>query len=204
MSNHHLIITGTGRAGTTLLVQLLTELGLDTGFDGPHDGLFPNCDAGLETDLRGPDLAYVLKSPHFCDYLEEVLQQGLIIDRAIVPMRDLYAAAQSRREVFRRTDSAHYPTQMPGGLWDTEPHTPEMQEAVLANKFYRLIHALTMHDIPLTLLDFPRFVHEPDYLYRKLQCVLGDIGREQFLRAFQAVCRPEMVHDFPSLGKRGV
>lgn len=32
MPKHHIIISGTGRAGTTFLVQLLTELELDTGF----------------------------------------------------------------------------------------------------------------------------------------------------------------------------
>jgi hypothetical protein len=29
---HHAVITGTGRAGTTFLVDLLTHLGLDTGY----------------------------------------------------------------------------------------------------------------------------------------------------------------------------
>src|SRR6516164_482379 len=29
---HHTIISGTGRAGTTFLVKLLTNLGLDTGY----------------------------------------------------------------------------------------------------------------------------------------------------------------------------
>ena len=35
MAASHVVISGTGRAGTTFLVQLLTHLGLDTGFD-PH------------------------------------------------------------------------------------------------------------------------------------------------------------------------
>ena len=32
------IITGTGRAGTTLLVQVLTDLGLDTGYTSDAEG----------------------------------------------------------------------------------------------------------------------------------------------------------------------
>ncbi|MGO8710482.1 MAG: hypothetical protein ACLQUZ_00180 [Rhizomicrobium sp.] len=35
MSRHHVIISGTGRAGTTFLVQLLTALKLDTGYYNP-------------------------------------------------------------------------------------------------------------------------------------------------------------------------
>ena len=35
MAKRHLIISGTGRAGTTFLVQLLTVLKRDTGFASP-------------------------------------------------------------------------------------------------------------------------------------------------------------------------
>ncbi len=47
---HKVIITGTGRAGTTFLVQLLTELGLDTGYTRRtwSRDYFEHCDAGLE------------------------------------------------------------------------------------------------------------------------------------------------------------
>jgi hypothetical protein len=62
MSKHHVIISGTGRAGTTFLVQLLTELGLDTGFPDAHSQIFPNCNAGMEYDIRDPKAPYIVKS----------------------------------------------------------------------------------------------------------------------------------------------
>jgi hypothetical protein len=48
MTKHHIIISGTDRSGTTFLVQLLTALGLDTGFTDLTSPVFANCDAGME------------------------------------------------------------------------------------------------------------------------------------------------------------
>jgi hypothetical protein len=196
MARHHVIISGTGRAGTTFLVQLLTELGLDTGHaDGAGAPYFENCDAGLELDLAAPDAPYIVKSPWLCGRLDELLKAGdLVIDHALIPMRDLFSAAESRRDVSRRTppDSARQGT--PGGIWNTKD--PGSQEAVLAQLFYGLMHTLARHEIPVTLLEFPRTVNDPEYLFERLAFLLGDTPRSRFLEAFRAVSRPELVHDF--------
>jgi len=50
---HKVIISGTGRAGTTFLVRLLTELGLETGY-GPGEldrHIDGNSHGGLEHKL---------------------------------------------------------------------------------------------------------------------------------------------------------
>lgn len=59
----HIIISGTGRAGTTFLVQYLTAVGLNTGFS--IEEAVNNADhishAGLETnllDINNPALYY--------------------------------------------------------------------------------------------------------------------------------------------------
>jgi hypothetical protein len=197
MPKHHLIITGTGRAATTFLVQLLTELRLDTGFTS-DSGVLPNCDAGLEWDIRHPDAPYVVKSPWLCDHLDEVLAHGHVaIDHAVVPVRDLFAAAESRRDVSRRTDpDAFAPEAVPGGLWLTDE--PDEQESILTHKLYELIVALARHEIPVTLLMFPRLVQDPEYLYRRTRFALGDVGYSGFAEAFRRTSRPELVHDFES------
>ena len=197
MPRHHIIISGTGRAGTTFLVQLFTALGLDTGFEDTASGVFTNCNAGMELDICNPKAPYVIKGPHLCDELDSILESGdVVIDHAIVPMRDLFSAAESRRDVARRTDPALFAKakEIPGGLWDAS--SPENQEAVLTAKFYKLLHVLTKRDIPTTLLYFPRFIHEPDYLYEHLDFAVKKISREKFLAAFQKVSRPELVHEF--------
>ena len=199
MSRRHVIISGTGRAGTTALVQLLTDLGLDTGFTDLSSGLFEFASAGMSLDIRRPDAPYIIKSPWLCDYLDEVLQGGdVIIDHAIVPVRDLYSAAESRRVVTEKADRSIYPDRVPGGLWHTED--PARQEAVLAGQLYKLVYAIAKHEIPLTLLHFPKFICDPEYLYKQILFVLKDVDYDSFLRAFRRVMRPGLVHNFEGCG----
>jgi hypothetical protein len=196
MSKHHLIITGTGRAGTTLLVQLLTSLGLDTGFTNTTDHVSPYARAGMEFPHDHPNAPYILKTPGFCDFLDDWLRSAdVVVDHAIVPMRDLRSAAESRRYVMRATPpEGHINGIVPGGLWNTQD--PDMQEFALLASFQSLFLALAKHDIPVTLLDFPRFANDPDYLYRKIQAHLKATTYERFLKAFQHVVNPALIHEF--------
>jgi hypothetical protein len=199
MPTRHLIITGTGRAGTTFLVQLLTALGLPTGFSGPEGQVFENSHAGMEIDLAThPDPPYIVKSPFLCDSLDGLLTSGKItVDHALVPVRSLFAAAESRRAVSRRDDAAGYIAQfgaVPGGLCGTQ--VPADQERILTERFYRLVHTLATHDVPHTFLTFPRIVQDARYLYSKLSPVLADLDFATFEPVFQRVSRPELVHDF--------
>ena len=68
----HLVIAGTGRAGTSFLVRYLTELGLDTTLTRKGDAADwdTEANAGLE-DLvvAGKSLPYVVKSPWIGEYV---------------------------------------------------------------------------------------------------------------------------------------
>ena len=54
----HVLITGTGRTGTTFLVQLLTNLGLDTGYTRQNMTLFEYARAGLEHNVTHKNAPY--------------------------------------------------------------------------------------------------------------------------------------------------
>ncbi|MBT8200690.1 MAG: hypothetical protein KJO36_09250, partial [Acidimicrobiia bacterium] len=54
--------------------------------------------------MRNADAPYITKSPWFCDYAAEVLARpDIAIDRVFIPVRDLEAAAESRRYVVEKT-----------------------------------------------------------------------------------------------------
>ncbi len=208
MARHHLVISGTGRAGTTFLVELLTHLGLDTGYkpDEIHLLRDKRARAGLERDIRKDGNPYVVKSPDFCDYAEEVLKRGdIIVDHVFVPMRDLHAAAESRRQVTkaalaempplkRVVRSLFRPHGAAGGLWQTKRRSH--QEQVLLEKLYKLILALSDTSVPVTLLRYPRIVKECDYLFQKLRPVLPKISEHQFQVVYQKIARPDLAHSF--------
>jgi hypothetical protein len=186
-------ISGTGRAGTTFLVQLLTRLGEDTGFKSGKatKAYFPTARAGLEKDIfdkRGPR---IIKSPFLCDRVDDVLAAGIMIDHVVIPVRNFSDAADSRRHVQMKTTGAQDGRGVAGGLWDTEK--ADLQEHVLGLKFGRLVEALVRNEIGMTFLSFPRFTRDPDYLYEQIGFLLPGIEREAFIDAFAEEVRPELV-----------
>ena len=196
---HHTIISGTGRAGTTFLVKLLTNLGLDTGYGRDKMEIFANCNAGLEGDLRDEKAPYIVKSPWICDYIEEVAANpGIAIDFAIVPMRVLEAAAESRRHVMRTSQGRPLRADgegVPGGLWHTTD--PTQQESVLARQLHRLFVGLAKTDASIILLHYPRLTRDPDYLFAKLHPLLGgSVSLARFHQAFASTVDASLVHRF--------
>lgn len=199
---NHVVITGTGRSGTSLLVQLLTELGLDTGYDrqGIEQNLDPVGRAGLESDIWSENAAYVVKSPNISNYIDKVLEDPNIqLDQVIIPLRDIEAAANSRSKVSKDnlkekgilgrifgSKRGHA-----GGLIKTS--NPVKQQSILLKSLSHLLVECVKHDQPMILLHYPRLTQDSDYLYRKLAPVLGTISAEEFKTAFNKVVKPDWV-----------
>jgi hypothetical protein len=206
---HHIVITGTGRAGTTFLVELFTHLGIETGFsiDDLANNKCHEARAGLERNIRRNDCPFIVKSPHFCDYAENIIHQDdIVIEHVFIPIRNLHAAAESRRYVSttsaarltlgQRLKNTIRPRVFPGGLWHTKSNKPGKQEEVLLRQIYKLLFALSDTDIPVTLLRYPRITKDSQYLFGKLKPVLQNIELESFRAAFNKVVRPGLVHSF--------
>jgi hypothetical protein len=205
----HVVITGTGRAGTTFLVELLTHLGLDTGFNAESlkSGKYEIARAGLEHDIRQDNCPFIVKSPWFCDYAEKILRRDdIAIEHVFILMRDLYAAAESRRHVVDANVSslpfrkrlAHkiWPLKFAGGLWYTRSRRAGKQEKILLLKIYQLLLATSGRNVPVTLMRYPEIVDDCPYLYAKLKPLLRGISYASFASVFHKVARPELVHHF--------
>lgn len=205
----HIVITGTGRAGTTFLVELLTHLGLDTGFRPDEMASKKNKEAraGLEYDIREKNCPFVVKSPFFCDYAEEVISRDdIVIQHVFVPIRDLHAAAESRRYVVTSSISklpfAKYltpilnPSKFDGGLVNTRSIDPGRQEEALLSQVYKLMLAMSDTTIPITFMRYPRIVKDGSYLFEKLTPILADVSFEFFCATFNKTVRPDLVHSF--------
>jgi hypothetical protein len=192
---HKVIITGTGRAGTTFLVRLLGELGLDTGItDRNWDRkYFDHCNAGLEHEILDPKTPYIIKNPALCATLGAALATGrFVIDHAYIPIRELGSVAASRAAVGGADGSR------PGGLWGTAD--PGAQGAVMGELFHGLVHTLVAHEIPHTFILFPRMVADPAYAYRKLEFLMTRISSfEVFKGAFHRTADPSLVHTYAKL-----
>jgi hypothetical protein len=187
MSEGKVIIAGTGRAGTTLLVQILTELGLDTGFEkgAPID---QNSRAGLELPTVAPGGPRIVKNPALSTNLRGVLERRRVeIEHVIIPVRDLDVAAASRLRVSQY--GRHIG--VPGGMWLT--NRTESQRDALAVIFYELMLTVAEFDVPHTLLAFPRFASDADYLAEKLAWLAPDATVDDFRRAVAACADPALI-----------
>lgn len=201
-SNGHILITGTGRAGTTLLVQYFTALGFDTGFT--MDQVWRRVDdishAGLETPLGREPFPYVAKSPFYTGSLGKALEGGeLKVAACIVPMRDLFAAAESRRRVSQTAEAAGLdPQATRGGLAFQAQRRPAKQEERLAVQFYKLIQTLVQHDVPTYFLNFPDFANGQRDLYEDLEPLLAAHGvtSQESAQALKSVAKVDLITDF--------
>ena len=189
--SEHVVITGTGRAGTTFLVELLTAVGCDTGFSSESIKMKdPQLPAGLERDIRKDICPFIVKSPWFCDYADDILSQiDLRITHVFVPMRDLFNAAESRRQMSRNN-------RRDGGLWKTNSIKLGDQEQVLKDQIYKLLLALSYYEVPVTLMQFPKLAVNAKYTYGKLSPILDGVSFTEFKTVFDEVSRPDLISNF--------
>jgi hypothetical protein len=206
---HHLLITGTGRAGTSFLVKYLAELGLNTHCDrqqAPHWDR--TAQAGLENlplvDPAGT-LPYVIKTPWLTEYTDQILaRDDIAVDVVIVPIRNLVEAAASRTVVELQNLHARLPGMVNlDQTWENWGFTPGGtvfslnpldQARLLALGFHQLVEHVTKADIPIVFLDFPRIVEDADYLFAKIKSYLPtSITAEQARTAHEAVAKKSNV-----------
>lgn len=207
----HVVIAGTGRAGTTLLVEILTACGLDTGYSledvAEHKDNISN--AGLEHSLTKPNCPYLVKDPFFYSYADDVFNDPkVVIDHVFIPIRELFAAAESRRSVNRqnlikmtwreRLNYKRFPYTFAGGVF-VESRSKGKLEDVLLSQLTELLLKCSRYHVPITLLHFPTLAKEPEYLFEKLSPILKEMSLKEFKEVFSRVVKPELVHKYNKL-----
>ncbi len=211
---HHLMIAGTGRAGTSFLVQYFHLCGVDTVIR--KDGMArwsSQANAGLETYIADrADMPYVIKSGWFQEFVASILKEpGVTLDAVLIPMRDLVEAASSRvinDQLARLVDPSVPDECTTWERWGTTPGgivyslNPIDQARILALSFHTAIHALVQHGVPMVFLDFPRFVNDPDYLYESVRPYLPpDCTAERARAAHQQLADAQKVRTGRELGR---
>nr|WP_294521852.1 hypothetical protein [uncultured Rhodopila sp.] len=207
--SRHLLIAGTGRAGTSFLVRYLARLGLDTHLarDVSESGWDATANAGLEdTPLPdGGELPYVIKSPWTYQVIHQALKAGALqFDAAVIPMRDLTEAAGSRCIIEMQAMHRALPWMSeleqtwehfghtPGGI--VYSNSPVDQGRLLAVGLHQLLEHLVRAEVPVVFLSFPRLIEDADYLYRMLAPVLPHpVDAETALAAHAALADPSKV-----------
>ncbi len=200
-AKRHLLIAGTGRAGTTLLVEILEQLGLDTRVD--HTRMDDVANAGLEWSLTDEDPPYVVKNPKASVRLRGWIESGVVdprqLDAVVIPLRDLSQAARSRAEVSFSRGRVGPPGGLSGVRWARH------QDLELGRQLASLLQTVAEYEIPHILLAFPQFARDEAYCVRALRPVLPQVTDDEFVAAWKASVQPELIHDYegthPGLAK---
>jgi hypothetical protein len=211
MSNH-LLIGGTGRAGTSFLVRLLHELGLETHLsrEGGERDWSEQANAGLEDMLQtGGASPYVVKSPWLFEWIDPLLESDFVIDGVILPMRELTDAAASRSILeYQHMHQVNPNLANQEATWDSwgavaggivySTH-PLDQARLLATGFFKVVQRLTEAAIPMYFAAFPRLIADPEYLYDQINpCLPRPVAREDFIAAHGRVADPSKVRVGPT------
>lgn len=167
-----IIIAGSGRAGTTFLVGLLTELGLDTGFEkGNYDQhVASESKGGLEYGSVQAK-PYILKNPTFSLMIPEIIKE-VKVDMVYIPVREIKEASNSRIMYGNRQ----------GGLWQTDKN--EEQYEKIGFTVGKVVSDIVENNIPYELISFSQMTKDPKYLFDKLKFALKDISFETFYSAY--------------------
>lgn len=197
IKRNHVIIAGTGRTGTTFLVQLLHCLGLETVNDKTK-AKYNYCDrtkCGLEYDVLNKSAPYICKDPRFYGYANKVFaREDIVIEHIFIPIRDLYNSAASRLHVHNTFGD------VAGGIYDKiceegNINIEAQKEQNMLN-LYSLMFATSKHCVPVTFINYPLMIYDKVYLYNKLNPILKGIVSKKFDKVFNVVVHPEWVHDY--------
>ena len=187
-----IVITGTGRCGTSFLMHLFTALGFNTGYslDECEQHLAQSrCDGGIEHSIGTErfEKADFVKNPEWF-YKPELLDFD--IDYIIIPFRNLKNVAKSRER------NNGY-----GSFWQGALNA-EDQMIIDAIGFYKFMEFVIEKDLKIIFLDFPRIVKDHAYLYAKLKELVVKYGKYSmtnpayynFVDTFYKIANIEKVH----------
>lgn len=188
------LVTGTGRAGTSALMQLLVHLKLPTGWPEEEIAkvLKRPCIAGLEHDIdfQFTEDIKIFKKIDVWSRIRKLKN----LDNVIIPIRNLEDSAKSRARVGKGVN---------GGLTVKDGATDiDSQIALNTNIIYELMYTLCDLDIPFTFIMFPKFATDADYLWDKLSWFFKEykITRKQVKAAHKTVMKPKHIHDMHTVG----
>lgn len=173
-----ILITGTGRCGTTFLIKLFSFLNFDTGYtkDNYNNFIYKNCNSGMEKSYQ--DNHYIIKNPTFIADIKKIINdKNIKVKFVIIPLRNLKAAALSRVKNDRGK----------GGLWNATNLKTQIQYYKDILTDYMFI--MTKYDINTIFINFEKMITDKQYLYNKLENILKEknITFEYFSKIYDEV-----------------
>jgi len=178
---HKVLIAGTGRTGTSFLMAVLHDVGINIGFSDEEvlHTATRKSKAGLELEIgfiydyieMTNETPYIVKCPRYSHMIKSISEK-CIIDHVYIPIREMEDVVKSR--VSKKRNS--------GGLWGARDGNS--QRVFLYKILGCLIHDLILLDIPYTFVKFDKMISDPKYCYNKFNFILNGISKKSFIISF--------------------
>jgi len=186
-----IVITGTGRCGTSFIMQLLTNVGLNTGYTRAEAAesvkRLSGLNAGIEHAVGDDKIeaAEYIKNPQWIDIpgFQRLLQHHKV-RKVLIPIRDLDATAKSRELMHKQTHGGY------GGFW-MGADSVESQNIVNALLLYRFIDYLATNEIKFKCISFSLMMKRPRYLYNKLGLGATEVDYYLFENEYKKLISPQ-------------
>ena len=155
-----ILITSTGRSGTTFVTLLYIFLNQDVNFTKKtyqqelSKFYITNC--GLEGDYDSEST--IIKNPNFLYKIAEI-KKHINIKYIVFPWRNFMQSAISRAYISQMTPN--------GGLWNAT--NVESQIAFYKKSYKIFLFDTTRYKIPVIYLDFEQLIRDPYYVYQSLK-----------------------------------
>jgi len=194
-TGEHIIISGTGRCGTTFLMMIYSYLNQGTNFPTDPDRLkrFIDKHSGSGLELLNVEVTKerVVKAPAYLIGLKSKIDSNpWLKDRikyVIIPIRDYEKCAESRVNLgdhplggidFNRVNLSSEITDMIG--------KKALQDWNHKDMLATYLKTMVEYDLDTIFLDFDRMVSSPKYLWDKINSsFINDITYDQFLVAWE-------------------
>jgi len=176
------LITGSGRCGTTFLMLIYSYLGQDTGWgQDVASNLFKNCNSGLENGLDSKHK--IIKSPKFLRLLKEALEKDSIeLLDIIIPIRDIKDVAKSRERHGYNN----------GGWQSRSINNKESQIKYIQESYSIFLSVAAKYDLPFTLIDFEKMTNDSRYLFDKIKHTFeNNITYEKFEKSYKMASKSQ-------------
>ena len=184
-----IVITGTGRCGTSFLMHLFTALGFNTGYDldecEQHIAQ-SGCYGGIEHSIGTErfEKADIVKNPEW--FYKPELFEVIDIDYIIVPIRSAIDVAKSRELV----GSDKY-----GGFWQGATDL-DSQVRIDEKAFYEFMEYTIKRQLEVIFLPFPRIIKDLHYIWFKIitEKMINYIDYDRYMDIANQIADPGKVH----------
>lgn len=183
MSSDNLIITGTGRVGTTFLIQLFRALGEDTG---GHDEIFREV-AASERDKDSYQWPRVIKGTAYIgmQLRDKIKRYDWNVSHVFFCLRNIESTIISMKKqkrgkgVYKHLSNEEFEKRI---------------EIEVPQGFKEIREELKKTGIPYTEIWFPKSAQDREYCYSVLSPVLP-YSKEEYYAAWEKSVKPEKIRN---------